>query len=202
MSGRFRSPGSGSVVAKTWVTKRDTSFAFKSASRFPLATGVSAFWCPGQWMMARALGSQRVLRSSRISVLFLTVFVSAVRSSLSLCKGLRECERWQRRTCCRCRCLFVYLPPWSVPWPMGSVLPIEPTFRLSMAPPRRSLSPWLWYGCPRKSDSFSDKTAAVRVPGGIGVRQWLVLEISSDSVHLCQNFLTVMQRGVPVWVRE
>ena len=84
MSGRFRSPRSGSVVAKTWVTKRDTSFAFKSASRFPLATGVSAFWCPGQWMMARALGSQRVLRSSRISVLFLTVFVSAVRSSLSL----------------------------------------------------------------------------------------------------------------------
>ena len=85
---------------------------------------------------------------------------------------------------------------------MGSVLPIEPTFRLSMAPPRRSLSLWLWYGCPRNLDSFSDKTAAVRVPGGIGVRQWLVLEISADSVHLCPNFLIVVQRGVPVWVRE
>ena len=68
--GRVGAPGSGSVVAKTWVTKRDASYAFKLASWFPLATGVSAFWCPGQWMMARALGSQRALRSSRISVLF------------------------------------------------------------------------------------------------------------------------------------
>lgn len=50
------------------------------------------------------------------------------------------------------------------------------------------------YGCPHVSDSFS-ATAAVHVPGGIRIRQWLVLEISSDSVHLCQNFFTVMQRG-------
>ena len=42
---------------------------------------------------------------------------------------------------------------------------------------------------------FLDKTAVICIPHGIYIRKWLVLEIDSESVHLCQNFLTVTQSG-------
>lgn len=93
-------------------------------------------------MMARALGSQRALKRSRTSVLFF--IVSCCQKPVLSIKGIRGYEWWWRCTCCRCKCLFVYLLPWSALWPVRSVLPIEPMFQLPMALPRWSLFPWLW----------------------------------------------------------
>ena len=58
---------------------------------------------------------------------------------------------------------------------------------------RRSGCQWLYldglrfrgYGCSRVSDSFLDKTAAVCIPRGIRVRQWLVLEIGQVTPCTC-----------------
>lgn len=71
----------GLAQVERWELRADLMFAVASLTQWllvwllPQASTESFFWCPGQWILARFVESQRVVIRARIFFLFLSPFL-------------------------------------------------------------------------------------------------------------------------------
>lgn len=167
-SRRLGGPGSSNIRARTVICSA-ASFATQSALCFPLVIGISALWCPGEWIMANLYKNHNAASKSKISCLFLLVFPLAVRSPRSWSHG--HCL-WQRHSSCLYTHLASFLLPFLVPKSRLSVWLFEPMSQMGGLLPSRC--PLVPAQPPHIPLAFTCKAAPIHIPGELSIWQGLV----------------------------